>query len=106
MKPVELPRVPYDFAGGAPRRIPDEELDNRVRCVFMRDWAAYKKLAWLEDELRPVTGVPHRSFGRWAGRDGGGELAGLAGCWTCAPTFRGDAIGFIMGLMEAFRYER
>ncbi|MBE3111994.1 MAG: glycoside hydrolase family 47 protein [Acidobacteria bacterium] len=68
-EPVELPRVQYDFAGGAPRRTSDEELDRRrkrVRYVFMRDWAAYKDLAWMEDELRPVTGVPHRSFGGWS----------------------------------------
>lgn len=68
-EPVDLPRVQYDFDNGTPRLISDEELDRRrkrVRYVFMRDWAAYKKLAWLEDELRPVSGVGHRSFGGWA----------------------------------------
>lgn len=67
--PVELPPVQYDFDNGPARRTSDEELDRRrkrVRYVFMRDWAAYKKLAWLEDELRPVSGIPHHSFGGWA----------------------------------------
>lgn len=68
-QPIELPRVQYDFENGAPRRISDEELERRrkkVRYVFTRDWAAYKQLAWMEDELRPVSGVPHHSFGGFA----------------------------------------
>ncbi|KAL2113826.1 hypothetical protein VUR80DRAFT_2218 [Thermomyces stellatus] len=68
-QPIEFPRVQYDFENGAPRRISEEELDRRrkrVRYVFMRDWAAYKELAWMEDELRPVSGVPHQSFGGFA----------------------------------------
>ena len=67
--PSELPRIQHDFASAAPRRTTDEELERRrkkVRYVFMRDWAAYKKLAWMEDELMPVAGRPHRSFGGWA----------------------------------------
>ncbi|SPN97502.1 related to alpha-mannosidase IC (MNSIC) [Cephalotrichum gorgonifer] len=67
--PLERPQVQHDFDGSGPRRIPDEELErrrNRVRDVFVRDWASYTKLAWKADELRPVSGRPQQSFGGWA----------------------------------------
>ncbi|KAK0625495.1 glycoside hydrolase [Bombardia bombarda] len=37
-----------------------------VRAAFVRSWNSYKKHAWLQDELTPVTGAGKTTFGGWA----------------------------------------
>lgn len=71
-KPQKLPRVQHAF----PRKgsettststIKINELRrNAVRRVFQRSWMAYKREAWLWDELRPVSGGGKNTFGGWA----------------------------------------
>ena len=38
----------------------------RVKDCFTRSWEAYKKNAWMRDELRPISGQYATTFGGWA----------------------------------------
>ncbi|KAK0391554.1 hypothetical protein NLU13_1054 [Sarocladium strictum] len=42
------------------------ERQKAVKETFLRSWKAYKEHAWLQDELKPVTGSSHNPFGGWA----------------------------------------
>lgn len=37
-----------------------------VKDAFLHSWAGYKKYAWLQDEVTPLTGTPKNPFGGWA----------------------------------------
>lgn len=66
---------------GTPRNIPPVQFENfsetrsqrqerearrvAVRDEFQRIWESYRKFAWAQDELRPVTGEGEESFGGW-----------------------------------------
>lgn len=41
------------------------ERQMQVRDVFKRDWAAYKRYAWMHDELKPVSNSSNDPFGGW-----------------------------------------
>ncbi|KAF2084539.1 glycoside hydrolase family 47 protein [Saccharata proteae CBS 121410] len=68
-KPVSLPRVQHDFlAKGedeAARSVREKRRED-VKKAFLRCWDAYKKHAWLQDELAPVSGGAKATFGGWA----------------------------------------
>jgi mannosyl-oligosaccharide alpha-1,2-mannosidase len=42
------------------------ERQNAVKQTFLRSWKAYKEHAWLQDELKPVSGGGRSPFGGWA----------------------------------------
>lgn len=67
--PLELPRVQHAFAADPAARVSKDELSarrERVRSTFLRGWSSYRKLAWMQDELAPVSGAPKTTFGGWA----------------------------------------
>ena len=55
----------FDFQG----YVHDETTKRRqdaVKSAFVRSWNSYKKHAWMQDELAPVTGGGKSTFGGWA----------------------------------------
>lgn len=63
--PKQFPRVQHAF----PNYVHDDTTRARqsaVRAAFVRSWDAYKKHAWLHDELAPVSGGGKTTFGGWA----------------------------------------
>ena len=65
--PIEIPKLQHNFSKET-AKARDVRL-KRLEAVeesFSRSWAAYKKYAWMKDELRPVEAGSHQSFGGWA----------------------------------------
>jgi mannosyl-oligosaccharide alpha-1,2-mannosidase len=65
-KPTKLPPVQFNFAvetaeRGATRRTRQAA----VKATFERCWKAYKKHAWMHDELTPIDGGHGEGFGGW-----------------------------------------
>ncbi|KAI1331025.1 glycoside hydrolase [Xylariaceae sp. FL0255] len=65
-RPVKYPKVQTSFPqeSEAARDI-REKRQHAVRDAFLRCWAAYKKHAWLSDEIAPTTGGRKDPFGGW-----------------------------------------
>ncbi|CAN8095315.1 unnamed protein product [Discula destructiva] len=74
--PRRLPKVQHPFppknkrsattsSSAAAAKVNDRRR-SAVRRVFQRSWTAYKRDAWLWDELQPVTGGGRNTFGGWA----------------------------------------
>lgn len=65
--PRRLPKVQYDFptetASDAAKR---KKWQSSVKDVFTRCWEAYRKRAWLADEVAPLSGAAKNTFGGWA----------------------------------------
>lgn len=65
--PLPIPQVQYDFP-------PESTLQRKVRLerlqavekAFLRSWKAYKKYAWLQDEVKPLTAGYRNDYGGWA----------------------------------------
>ena len=64
-KPYPFPSVQAP-ATAFSRSAQNEERRNAVRNVFKRSYDAYKKHAWMHDELKPVSGGYGDPFGGWA----------------------------------------
>ncbi|ROV92874.1 hypothetical protein VSDG_06319 [Cytospora chrysosperma] len=64
-KPKTLPRVQHSFSSSRKDKI-TENRRKAVKDVFVRSWNAYKKEAWLWDELVPLAGGGKNTFGGWA----------------------------------------
>ncbi|KAG4220680.1 hypothetical protein PC116_g30841, partial [Phytophthora cactorum] len=94
--PIELKRSSFDWStvpihfpaeeitplpAGKPRRLPvqaqfrsEASADKQIRearrlevkKVFLEDWAAYKKYAWMKDALKPISGDFQDQFSGWA----------------------------------------
>ncbi|KOS23031.1 putative mannosyl-oligosaccharide alpha-1 [Escovopsis weberi] len=63
--PRALPRIQADAASFPPA--PESEARRRaVRDAFQRSYGAYRKHAWMRDELVPVAGGGRDTFGGWA----------------------------------------
>jgi mannosyl-oligosaccharide alpha-1,2-mannosidase len=63
--PIAIPRIQHEF--GAPTVHHKEKNERRLRAVkqaFMHSWEGYKRHAWLQDEVTPVTGSYKNGFGR------------------------------------------
>ncbi|OAA45595.1 glycosyl hydrolase [Metarhizium rileyi] len=60
---------------------------NDIKESFLKSWKAYKKYAWLQDELTPVSGNAKNPFGGW----GATLIDSLDTLW-------------IMGLKDEFEY--
>ncbi|KAL2146655.1 hypothetical protein VTI28DRAFT_3154 [Corynascus sepedonium] len=65
-QPQALPKVQKDF-GPESDSARDVRLKRRdaVKASFQRCWRSYRKLAWLSDELKPISGGKHNPFGGW-----------------------------------------
>ena len=65
--PVEIPKLQHRFEKET-AAAKDERLRRlaAVKNSFKHAWEGYKKYAWLKDELQPVSGGSHKSFGGWA----------------------------------------
>ncbi|KAF3015620.1 hypothetical protein E8E14_010693 [Neopestalotiopsis sp. 37M] len=65
-RPRALHRIQVDFArettGDRQRRL---RRQNAVKAAFQRCWRAYAAHAWLQDEVRPVSGAARNPFGGW-----------------------------------------
>lgn len=64
-RPTQLPPVQHAFTG----YVHDATTRRRQRAVrdaFVRSWDSYKKYAWFQDELTPVSGGGKTTFGGWA----------------------------------------
>ncbi len=64
--PLNLPRLQYDF----PTETKDAQTKRLERLAAIRDsfehsWQGYKIHAWTKDELKPLDGESHQSFGGW-----------------------------------------
>ena len=65
--PMELPRLQHKFENeSAEAKGTRLERLAAVKESFKHSWEGYKKYAWLKDELKPVNGGSHQSFGGWA----------------------------------------
>ncbi|KAI9788195.1 MAG: hypothetical protein M1816_007047 [Peltula sp. TS41687] len=65
-KPKKLPKIQYE--GGLETK--QQKIVREVRLAAVREalnhtWTGYKQNAWLQDELRPVTGGSRNPFGAW-----------------------------------------
>lgn len=66
-RPKSFPKVQAQPAAGDPEQQRLQELRRReVKKVFINDWAAYKKYAWLKDALKPISGGYRNQFSGWA----------------------------------------
>lgn len=63
-----LPRVQYAFDKTESTMDASERKQRlaQVKAAMTRSWAAYRKHAWLSDEVLPVSGGSRNSFGGWA----------------------------------------
>ena len=66
-RPLSLPKVQHDF----PPESPDARKTREARLAAVREsfahaWTGYRTHAWLKDELTPLSGGSHDSFGHWA----------------------------------------
>ena len=68
-RPVDIPKIQYDFSlqtESAEAKAVREGRRNAVMKTFLHTWDGYREHAWLEDELKPVSGESMDSFGGWA----------------------------------------
>lgn len=63
-----LPQVQYAFNKTESRANARERKQRlaQVKSAMARSWAAYRKHAWLSDEVKPITGGKKNNFGGWA----------------------------------------
>lgn len=63
--PKRLPRVQHNFGSRKNDKV-TEDRRQAVKDVFVRSWNAYKREAWMWDELVPIAGGGKNTFGGWA----------------------------------------
>ncbi|KAL6882848.1 glycoside hydrolase family 47 protein [Trichoderma longibrachiatum] len=62
-----LPRIQHDFAPESPAAAKERiKRLQTVKQVFLRAWRAYKKFAWKQDALLPISGGAREQFSGWA----------------------------------------
>jgi len=62
-----IPKIQYDFKSESSERVAERK--RRLRAIeesFRHSWEGYKKNAWLQDEVTPVSGSYRNPFGSWA----------------------------------------
>ena len=65
-KPRTLPPVQFDFSQETSSQQTRREARRvAVRKEFERTWSNYKKFAWTQDELMPISGRGQNPFGGW-----------------------------------------
>lgn len=66
-KPKSISKVQYAFAPETPEfTAKRKERQAAVKAAFDKSWEAYKKYAWMKDEVTPLTGQFKNGFGGWA----------------------------------------
>ncbi|KAF2630160.1 glycoside hydrolase family 47 protein [Macroventuria anomochaeta] len=65
--PAKLPKIQFDFKEEDPtaKKI-RETRKEEVRKQFLKCWTSYRQMAWMHDELRPISGEVSDHFGGWA----------------------------------------
>ena len=65
-KPKALPKIQYDFKTESGKEKTDrEEKRDIIKEAFSFSWDGYKKKAWTQDELTPVSGKFRNPFNGW-----------------------------------------
>ena len=65
--PKSFPNVQFRHkAGDAEHKNLQESRRRKVREIFVGDWEAYRKYAWLKDALMPISGGFRDQFSGWA----------------------------------------
>ncbi|ORY09726.1 glycosyl hydrolase family 47-domain-containing protein [Clohesyomyces aquaticus] len=65
-KPKTIPKIQFAFKDESPTAKADRQAKlNRIKAVFKRSWDGYRKYAWLQDELKPVSGQFRNPFASW-----------------------------------------
>lgn len=67
IKPRKLARIQHAF-GHSPKSSLEKQEKRRqqVKSTLLKGWKSYRKLAWMYDELTPLTGAGKDTFGGWA----------------------------------------
>ncbi|KAF2165083.1 glycoside hydrolase family 47 protein [Zasmidium cellare ATCC 36951] len=66
-KPHELPKIQFAFkAEDAVSAVKRKQRQAAVKEAFDKSWNAYKKHAWMKDEVTPLTAHFKNGFGGWA----------------------------------------
>lgn len=63
---VDVPRIQAEFASESLK----EKVERQVRLAavkdaFLHSWEGYKKNAWMQDEVAPLSGMSTNTFGGW-----------------------------------------
>lgn len=65
--PVSIPKIQHNFKDESlSARIDREKKRTTIKETFQHAWKGYKEHAWLEDELKPVSGKSRNPFCGWA----------------------------------------
>ncbi|KAF1362369.1 seven-hairpin glycosidase [Lizonia empirigonia] len=65
--PAKLPKIQFDFKEEDPTaKNIRETRKEEVRKQFLKCWISYRQMAWMHDELRPISGEVNDHFGGWA----------------------------------------
>ena len=65
-KPKALPKIQYAFKSeSTDDKNAREEKQAKIKELFLFSWDGYKKKAWLQDELSPVSGQYRNPFNGW-----------------------------------------
>lgn len=65
---AHIPRIQHDFDKYRESPMHAEERERRreaVKEAFLHSWHGYKEHAWMQDEVKPISGGPRDSFGGW-----------------------------------------
>ena len=66
-KPKAIPKIQYRFKDEtATDKVDRQKKLDEIRTSFRVSWAGYRKNAWMQDELQPVSGGYRSKFGGWA----------------------------------------
>ena len=66
-KPKAIPKIQYTFSDeSSSARITREKKQAAIKDAFVRSWHGYKKYAWMQDELSPISGQFRNPFCGWA----------------------------------------
>ncbi|KAK3384867.1 family 47 glycosyl hydrolase [Podospora didyma] len=66
-RPVSLPPVQYSFPPETPTAAKTREARRlQVKALFRKNWASYRKYAWMKDALQPISAEYKDQFSGWA----------------------------------------
>ncbi|KAF2702670.1 glycoside hydrolase family 47 protein [Pleomassaria siparia CBS 279.74] len=64
--PKKIPKIQFTFKEESAAAKADRESKlSTIKGVFKRSWDGYRKFAWLQDELKPVSGTYKNPFANW-----------------------------------------
>ncbi|KAH0065226.1 hypothetical protein KCU82_g19228, partial [Aureobasidium melanogenum] len=64
--PAQIPPIQHKFTQETPvERFKRQKRLAAVKNSFKHSWNGYKKNAWLQDEVRPLSGGYKNGFGGW-----------------------------------------